>query len=43
LHDVEVSKLQYLDLDIDNPKDVITDVANFFGGSDGWLNSIANA
>jgi hypothetical protein len=38
-----VVKFQQPDIDIANLKDVMSGVANFFSGSDGWLNSIANA
>lgn len=38
-----VAKFQHSNVDIDNLKDVTSGVANFFNGSDGWLDSIANA
>lgn len=38
-----VAKFQHSDVDIKNLKDVMCGVANFFSGSDGWLDSIANA
>jgi hypothetical protein len=38
-----VVRFPYRNIDIDNLKDVMSGIANFFSGSDGWLNSIANA
>jgi hypothetical protein len=38
-----VTKLQYAHIDIENLKDVMSGVAHFFSGSDGWLDDIANA
>jgi len=38
-----VAKFQYAHIDIENLKDVMSGIANFFSGSDGWLDSIANA
>jgi hypothetical protein len=38
-----VAKFQHADIDIENLKDVMSGIANFFSGSDGWLDSIANA
>jgi hypothetical protein len=38
-----VVKFQHPDIDIENLKDVMSGVAHFFSGSDGWFDSIANA
>jgi hypothetical protein len=38
-----VAQFQHADVDIENLKDVMSGVAHFFSGSDGWLNIIANA
>ncbi|HEY8095570.1 MAG TPA: hypothetical protein VIE65_05685 [Methylobacter sp.] len=38
-----VAKFEHENIDIENLKDVMSGVANFFDGSDGWLDSIANA
>jgi hypothetical protein len=38
-----VVKFQHANIDIENLKDVMSGVASFFNGSDGWLDSIANA
>ena len=38
-----VAKFQHANIDIENLKDVMKGVANFLDGSDGWLDSIANA
>jgi hypothetical protein len=38
-----VAKFQHSNVDIDYLKDVMSGVAIFFNGSDGWLDSIANA
>jgi len=37
------TKFQYADIDTENLKDVMIGIANFLNGSDGWLDSIANA
>jgi hypothetical protein len=37
------TKFQYAHIDIENLKDVMSGIANLFSGSDGWLDSIANA
>ena len=37
-----VAKFQYANIDIENLKDVMSGIANFFSGSDGWLDSITN-
>jgi len=36
-------KFQYDHIDIENLKDVMAGIHNFFSGSDGWLNDIVNA
>jgi hypothetical protein len=38
-----VAKFQHANIDIKNLKDVMSGIASFFNGSDGWLDSIANA
>jgi hypothetical protein len=38
-----VVEFQHPIIEIDNLQDVMKGVANFFGGTDGWLDSIANA
>jgi hypothetical protein len=38
-----VVKFQHADIDIENLKEVMSGITNFFTGSDGWLDSIANA
>lgn len=38
-----VAQFGHPNIDLDNLKDVMTGIANFFNGSDGWLDSIANA
>jgi hypothetical protein len=38
-----VAKFQHTNIDIENLKDVMSGVASFFNGSDGWLDRIANA
>jgi hypothetical protein len=40
--DGTMAKFQHSDVDIENLKDVMSGVANFLNGSDGWLDSIAN-
>jgi hypothetical protein len=41
--DGAVAQFQHSNVDIENLKDVMSGVAHFFSGSDGWLGSIANA
>jgi hypothetical protein len=41
--DGAVAEFQHSNVDIENLKDVMGGVAHFFSGSDGWLDSIANA
>ena len=38
-----VAQFQHANVDIENLKDVMSGVAHFFSGCDGWLDSIANA
>jgi hypothetical protein len=37
------ARFQHSNVDVENLKDVMSGVANFFSGSDGWLDNIANA
>jgi hypothetical protein len=41
--DGAVAQFQHSNVDIENLKNVMSGVAHFFSGSDGWLDSIANA
>ena len=38
-----VAQFQHANVDIENLRDVMSGVAHFFSGCDGWLDSIANA